>query len=403
MPNEAEFGATQPKDPFERRERRRRLKVARKGLRRNLRRKPPRKKSWELDGGEGPNHEYDRHERIMPIDEADRRRAIERAAYKNPAAQPGPARAGASTVQGHTGTVVSVSTGLCTVVRDGAELQCRVKSTLTARESEFTNAVAVGDEVLLHDDGAGGGVVQEVLPRRSALARPDVFHSHRRQVIVANADQILIVSSWREPLFWPELVDRCLIAAQRSNLLPIVCINKTDLAEDAGELDGTLQPYVALGHRTIRCSGLTGAGVDELGDLLLNKTTVLTGLSGTGKSSLISAVQPGLRLRTSHVSRSRKRRGEGRHTTTQVTMLRLESGGFVVDTPGIREFGLSGLRCQELAGYFPEVSGLATECRFNNCAHLDDPGCAVQAASAAGTLSATRYHSYRSIYETLPK
>ncbi len=384
--------------------RRQRLRATRKGVRRNLQSKPPRRKDWTMGRCEECDDlDHERRERIMRIDEGDRRRAMERAAFQNPAAQPRPPERRDPTAQVHPGTVVSVSSGLCTVERDGARLQCHMGRTLSARETAFTNAVAVGDKVTLRDDGAGGGIIEEVLPRHSVLTRPDVFHSHRRQVIVANADQLLIVSSWREPFFWPELIDRCIIAAQRNGLLPIICLNKIDLVEDAAELNTALQPYEALVHHIIKTSAITGEGIDELRDLLRDKTTALTGLSGTGKSSLITAVQPSLRLRTSQVSKSRKRTGEGRHTTSQVTMFRLNAGGFVVDTPGIREFGLSGLRRRELAGFFPEISGHATACRFSNCAHLDEPGCAVLAGTATGAVPASRYHSYRAIRETLPE
>ena len=276
-----------------------------------------------------------------------------------------------------------------------------IRIRLTAKESAFTNAVA-GDEVVVSDDGAGSGTIEEVLPRRTTLVRPEV-RGPRSQIIVANAEQLLIVSSWREPFFWPELVDRCLIAAQRSDLLPIVCVNKVDLVDVGAEMEEVVAPYVALGHRVIKTSAVASEGIDELRDLLRDKTTALSGMSGTGKSSLISAVQPGLDLRTSEVSVSSKHLGEGRHTTTMVEMHGLEVGGFVVDTPGIREFGLNGLHRHELAGFFPEISALAPECRFANCAHLDEPECAVVAGRASGSVPESRYHSYQAILSTLPK
>ena len=384
----------------------RRLRTALKGQRRNLKPKPPRRKDWTPERDEdwdAPDHEL--RERIMPIDEKDRRRAVERAAFKGPIAPPAPSKPSPDTLDG-LGTVVSVSSGMCVVELGGATLQCRVRSKLTTAETSFTNVVAVGDEVSVSDDGAGGGIVEQVLPRRSVLARPDVYannRSRRSQVIVANAELLLEVSSWREPPFWPELVDRCIIAAQRSNLEPVVCVNKTDLAEDPMELQEALEPYDALGYRVIRTSVVIGEGIDELRDLLRDKTTVLTGMSGTGKSSLISAVQPGLDIRISQVSTSNKRRGEGRHTTTQVTMLGLESGGFVVDTPGIREFGLSGLRRHELASFYPEISALVPGCRFHNCAHLEEPGCAVRAGTEDGSVHPSRYRTYRTVRATLPE
>ena len=382
------------------------VRAVRKRQRRNLEPKPPRKKDWTLERHEDwDDLDYERRERIMPLDEGDRRRAIDQAAFKDSAAPSGPDTRKAPAVDSRHGMVVSVSSGLCTVDLGEATILCRVRTRLTTTETPFTNVVAVGDQVAVSDDGAGGGIIEEVRPRRSVLARPDVHdnnRSRRSQVIVANADQLLIVSSWREPPFWPELVDRCIIAAQRSSLIPVVCVNKIDLAEGASEIEEAFEPYQVLGYRIVRTSVVTGEGVGELGDVLRDKTTALTGMSGTGKSSLISAVQPGLDLRTSDVSDSSKHSGEGRHTTTQVTMHGFEVGGFVVDTPGIREFGLSGLRRQELADFFPEIAALAPGCQFNNCAHLEEPECAVTAGITSGAIPATRYHSYRSILPTLP-
>jgi ribosome biogenesis GTPase len=272
-----------------------------------------------------------------------------------------------------------------------------LRGSLSAQETGFTNVVAVGDWVVVSKDGVGRGIVESVLPRKSAFTRPDVFYGHLQQVIVANADQLLAVTSWREPAVWLELVDRYLIAAERHNLRPVICINKVDLAEDEAICRATLRPYLDLGHRVLFTSALTGTGVSELSGLLRDKTTVLAGLSGVGKSSLLSAVQPGLKLLTSSVGDS----GQGRHTTTQVTMLKLDMGGWVVDTPGIREFGLSGLHRNELARFYPEIGAVADRCRFSDCSHLHEPGCAVSDAVGQGSISEARYHNYSKIYFTL--
>ena len=157
-------------------------------------------------------------------------------------------------------------------------------------------------------------------------------------------------------------------------------------------------PYELLGL-VVKTSAVTGEGIDALREVLEGSTTALAGMSGTGKSSLVSAVQPGLDLRVSAVSDS----GEGRHTTTQATMLSLDGGGFVVDTPGVREFGLAGLRRRELTAFYPEIARLASGCRFNDCAHLEEPGCAVRAGRESGVVPESRYCSYRAIGETLPE
>ncbi len=300
---------------------------------------------------------------------------------------------------GKQGVVIEVSSSLCRVEVDGREMICGIRGSLSAEETGFTNVVAVGDEVIVSRSGSNRGMVEAVLPRRSFLARPDVFYSHLQQVIAANADQLLIVSSWREPHFWPELADRYLITAERNDLYPIICVNKIDLAEDVAVCRKELRPYLDLGYRVLFSSALTGKGVGELRKILRGRTTVLAGLSGVGKSSLLTALQPGLELRTAEVS---AQSGEGWHTTAQVNLLRLETGGSVLDTPGIREFGLSGLRPEELVRFYPEFAAVAKDCRFSDCSHTHEPGCAVKAAVRQRCVWATRYHSYRKIYYDLP-
>lgn len=388
---------------YERGMQRQRARAARGVRRRNLEPRPPRKKNWEVEShAEWDDTHFDLRERIMPIDERDRRSTIESAA-SGEGNVPAPE---ASMPRVAPWTVVSVASGLCVVEREGRWLRCRIRSRLSAQESAYTNVVAVGDRVVVTDDGAGGGIVEEVLLRRTTLLRPEAHDGNRGrriQVIAANADQVLIVSSWREPFLWHEFIDRCIIAAQRNGLLPIVCVTKADLAEDLAALEHAVAPYPALGIHVIMTSVLTGQGIDELRDLLRGKMTALTGMSGVGKSSLISRVQPGLNLRTSGVSTSSKRLGEGRHTTTMVEMHNLDMGGHVVDTPGVREFGLSGLRRRELASLFPETRELASQCYFANCTHLNEPRCAVAVGVATGAIPQSRYHSYRMILGTLPE
>lgn len=387
---------------FEKEPERRQIQKAKKQLKTNRQPKPTRRKDWLPDASDDfDTFDFELSERVMPRGERERRRTILAAALVDRAEEAlipdGPSSE--AEISARRGRVIEVSSGLCRVDLAGQTMMCGLRGSLSAEDTGFTNVVAVGDEVLISAGASGRGVVEQVLPRRSILARPDVFYKHLRQVIVANAEQLVIVASWRNPILWPELVDRYLIAAQRNRLAPIICVNKIDLAEDLAACRAALQPYQALVDcPVIFASALTGVGLDSLREVLRGRITALAGLSGVGKSSLLSGVQPSLQLRTGSVNESS---GEGRHTTTQVTMLPLDIGGFVVDTPGIREFGLSGLSPRDLIQFYPDLAAAAAGCRFGDCSHRHEPGCAVKAAVTAGNLPATRYDNYQKIYESL--
>ncbi|MBN2389071.1 MAG: ribosome small subunit-dependent GTPase A [Anaerolineae bacterium] len=304
-----------------------------------------------------------------------------------------------ATASGETGMVVEVSSNLCRVAVNGHVLLCSLRGSLSAKDSGYTNLIAVGDRVTVTASGSNHGVIDAVLPRLSALARPDPFYSHLKQIIVANADQLLIVASWLEPPLWHELIDRYLIGAERNRLTPVVCVNKVDLVEDRDEVKRSVGPYVALGYRVLFASALTGEGIEELREVMQGKTSVLAGLSGVGKSTLLIALHPNLNLRTGAVSTYWG--GQGQHTTTQVNLFALGGDSYVVDTPGIREFAVIGLSPTELLGFYPEIEEVAAQCRFANCSHTHEPGCAVKTALRKGRLSITRYHNYCRILETL--
>jgi len=378
----------------EKSERKQQLRKANKKMRRNLSSKGARRKDWFADDVMH-DEDYDEFERIMPRDETDRRRSVEQVAYQPTEEAPEEVEIDADLIAGR---VIEVSKGLCRVQIDGRVVLCSLRGNLDVAETGFTNVVAVGDEVYVREDGADGGVVEIVKPRQRFLARPDVFNSHLLQILVANIDQLLIVASWREPHLWPELIDRYLVVAARNDIPALIGVNKVDLVEDAGELDATLRPYRELELPVILTSTLTGAGINQLHTRLVDQTTVLTGLSGVGKSSLISALDPSLNLRTGSVGEA-----GGRHTTTQANWLSLTAGGAVVDTPGIREFGLSGLYQHELIEFMPDLADHAVGCRFNDCRHLDEPGCAVRAAVESGDLAASRHQSYTKMLSELPE
>ena len=379
------------------------LSRAKKTLRRsgNVKRSRARQNDWtarvEQDWDEV---DYDPIERVMPRDERDRRKQIEQAASTSPRQS----EQGISTVR--TVAVVDVQTALVTEVAgmsalveiDGAEQPATVRGLLTEIDTGYINPVAVGDRAIVTEGAEGSWAIEDIQPRKTVLARPDPFLAPRQQVIAANVDQLLIVSSWRNPDLWLELIDRYLIAAGLSEIEPVVCINKADLVGDKAELESAVAIYREMGHTVLVTSATTGLGIDELRNTLAGKLTVVVGLSGTGKSSLMSDVQPGLDIRVGKVSEAHR---QGTHTTTRSKLYRLDAGGYVADTPGIREFGIAGLTLGELPLYFPEVDELASECKFSNCSHLEEPECAVRDAEDDGRISTSRVASYRAIFDEL--
>jgi ribosome biogenesis GTPase / thiamine phosphate phosphatase len=338
-------------------------------------------------------------ERIMPRDENERRRLVENMlAHRNVLKTDDDLLTGPGEIEGQ---VVEVMRGACRVAVSDGHLECSISGTLNTAKTGFTNLTAVGDRVMVLPIDEIRGVVNTILPRHSVLARREVHHGYQKQAIVANADQVLITAAWREPNFWPELVDRYLVTAALNQLHPILCITKIDLVDDPAEFEVVIAPYRSLELDLVLTSVKTGVGIDQLTHLLNGKQSVLVGLSGVGKSTLLNALKPDLALKTGNVSESSLFRGQGRHTTTGAALFRLESGGTVVDTPGIREFGLVGLRRHELAEFYPEFASVVGGCRFNDCLHITEPGCAVREALETGWIHVSRYATYCKILSSL--
>ncbi len=384
-------------DYFAKDRKKREQRKAAKKTRRNQTKRPPRQKDWtDMAYDDAENWDVSlSYERLMPRDEQERRQEI---ATKTREVFREPEEAVSLDSTGKLGQVTEVSMGLSRVRIGKRMVLCYLRGSLLSEDSGYSNVVAVGDRVIIGEDVPDKGVIERVLPRRNRLARPDPSGDHRLQVIAANVDQLLIVSAWRQPNLWLELIDRYLIAAERNDIKPVIAVNKLDLADSLDEVEAAIQPYREIGYRVVLTSAERGDGLEELRSLLYDKVTVLAGLSGVGKSSLLTAIQPGFELRTGAVNTDK---GQGRHTTTQATMLPFGDAGYVIDTPGIREFGLSGLRRSELVGYFPEINALSAHCRFTDCTHIDEPDCAVLAALDAGEVSDSRYKSYCLIRDTL--
>jgi ribosome biogenesis GTPase len=338
--------------------------------------------------------------RIMPRDERDRRdtgAALADRPVSSPAGAEFWATAAADSPY-ELGVVLAVGRGKCHVEMTADTWLCDLRGALIAEGTGLSNVVAAGDRVLVQPLEPGHGVIETVLPRRSALARPDPFYAHLKQIIAANVDQVLIVASWREPHLWLGLIDQYLIAAIRNNLSATICLNKMDLAADCREAEQLLQPYAELGYPLLFTSAISGRGLTDLKKVLQDQTTVLSGMSGVGKSTLITAVDPTLDLKTNPVSQWHF---EGRHTTTQSILLPLNGGGYVVDTPGLRDLGLGGLFAEELIAYYPDIAEPAGACRFRDCTHSHEPGCAVKAAVAGGELADWRLDNYVKLYTEL--
>ncbi len=262
------------------------------------------------------------------------------------------------------------------------------------KENDAT-LIAPGDEVLVEDEG-GEGIVRGVAPRRTRLSRPGGVHARiGEQVLAANADVLVVVAAAADPPFRPGLVDRFLIAAQIGGVTPLLCINKIDLVD---ETPTALSIYRELGIDVTLTSCETGTGLDALRDRLRGKLAVLSGHSGVGKSSLLNALDPDMTIHTQPVSESSQR---GRHTTTGGRLYELEGGIRVIDTPGIRALGLWQVGPEEVAWFFPEIGDAARGCKFRDCTHMHEPGCAVQAAVEDGAIHRARFDSYLRIRASL--
>jgi ribosome biogenesis GTPase len=293
------------------------------------------------------------------------------------------------------GTVVTIRSAIAEVDTNGQLYECQARRRLLDTDTEESKPIAVGDRVIFSVTAPGAGVIEDVLPRTTKLSRRSPRDVRIEHIIATNVDQLLIVSSVNLPPLSVGLIDRYIIAGHAGDLEPLLCINKIDLAEDESEYLPVAKTFRAMEYPVVLTSALQGTGIEELRGLLEGKSTVLAGHSGVGKSSLINAIQPGLKLRTSSVA------WKGRHCTTSVSLLRLDVGGYVVDTPGIRELTLWDIEEQEVAQFFPNIWELSHECRLPDCIHIHEPGCAVKQALEAGELPPVRYDSYVRIVETI--
>ena len=315
------------------------------------------------------------------------------------------------------GVVFRKTRGHYTVHANGRELDCELSSLIhkqliyptadptslrhkvqAVREIEHVDPIAIGDRVRYLDVGQNRGIITGILPRLSKLSRPATVPGQRvfEQVIASNVDLILPVFAVADPIPKWGLLDRYLVSAESSDLPAVIVITKIDLAWKNKEFASELEAYRRAGYRIQFVSATTGEGIRELKQILKDRVSVLVGKSGVGKTSLLNAIQPGLGLRVKAVSQGEQ--GKGRHTTTHLEMFELEFGGSLVDTPGIREFGLWEISGEELAYLFPEMANYVGQCKFGlSCRHDREPGCMIRKAVVSGDISPHRYKSYMNL------
>ncbi|CAN5144584.1 ribosome small subunit-dependent GTPase A [soil metagenome] len=368
-------------------------KKTRVDLRKN-RTKPPRPQGWTRDfqdhgfleeGTKGqervrPKGELSRKRTIMQNDgPADLAGVVSMPAVDKDACQPG--------------RVLRVH-GLASVVEalDGKIFRCVVRRVLRSLVTEERSIVTTGDHVWFRPSASDEGVIERVEPRHGLLTRASRGREH---VLVANVDQVVIVMAIAEPALKPHLIDRYLVSAGRGQIQPILCLNKADLG-DAVSMQPLIGTYSQLGIQVLLTSVRSGRGIEELREFMPGRQTVFAGQSGVGKSSLLNAMEPGLKLTVGEVSDNNNK---GKHTTTTAQLIKLEMGGWVVDTPGIRQFELWDISPEELEGFFPEFRPLVPHCAYADCTHTHEGGCAIKRAVALGQISEHRYISYRGMYD----
>jgi len=287
------------------------------------------------------------------------------------------------------GLVVRVDAKVCHVDVDGEVVLAAPRGVLFENLEGVKNPIAVGDWVMI-DPVTDPASLHEVLPRRNSISRTASSHDPREQVLVANADQLLIIASVNKPNFSSNRTDRILAACEWNDLPAILVLNKIDL-DKKDVLAEVGKTYRNVPVRVIETCATDGRGLDELRELLKDKITVLYGPSGAGKSTTLNAIQPGLKLKVGKISRHWD---QGRHTTSFSSLIHLDLGGWVVDTPGIRVFRLHGIKKSELRGLFPEFVRYQPGCKYPDCIHDHEPECAVLDALEDGEIAQSRYMSY---------
>lgn len=286
--------------------------------------------------------------------------------------------------------VVRSQSGFYTVQVGDRRLTCTLPGRFKQGRRVVKNPVVIGDRVTVRDLGGGEGVIEHILPRRNELARAAAGGTGLKHVLAANLDFVLLAMSLHEPPLNTSRLDRYLLAAEQSEIPPLIVITKIDLGTE-GEADPVVEMYSKIGYPVILTSSKSGLGIARLRNQLVGRMSAIVGPSGIGKSSILNAIQPGLGLKFAAISSAT---GKGMHTTTVAELLPLDGDGYLADTPGLRELAPWNLDAEELPLLFPEMRPYLDGCRFARCTHLHEPGCAVRQAVDAGEIDPRRYRTY---------
>jgi ribosome biogenesis GTPase len=296
------------------------------------------------------------------------------------------------------GTVVRSTGSWVTVMDpDGEMVECKLKGNFRIQGIRSTNPVAVGDKVqFITDSQSKAGMVTRIDPRHNFIIRKATRLSKQSHIIAANIDQAVVMVTLAQPRTSTGFIDRFLVTSEAYHIPAAIIFNKCDLydSDQMEHLGWMIDLYRHLGYACIKTSAITGLGLEEARTLFREKVSLLSGHSGVGKSALINAIEPGLMRKTGDISAYHSK---GKHTTTFAEMLPLRVGGFIIDTPGIKEFGLVHFDKQEVAERFPEMRNLMHQCQFSNCTHVHEPGCAVKKALEQGEIDPGRYKNYLGI------
>lgn len=297
-----------------------------------------------------------------------------------------------------TGTIIKSTGSWYTVLDDqGEKFQCRLRGRFKMAGSKATNPVAVGDRVEFMQDSAGGqhtGIITGIHDRVNYMIRKATKLSRKTHVIAANLDQVVVIATLAEPRTSTGFIDRLLVTCEAYSIPALIVFNKCDLLESKEGQQALYEitdTYASAGYPCMSVSATKRLYLDRFTDALRDKTSLLAGHSGVGKSTLINAIEPGINLKVQAISEAHLK---GKHTTTFAEMIPLSFGGFIIDTPGIKEFGLVDFEPGELYHFFPEMRELFNQCRYDNCTHFNEPGCVVKQHVEAGTISLSRYSNY---------